>query len=577
MRNRKSFLQKSSFFLLVMFLFIYPICGLAQISKGKKVKNAPIFSQVVYQGNDRVYAENPLNSDEFYNPILQGCYPDPSITRKGNDYFLVCSSFAMFPGVPVFHSKDLVNWKQIGHVLDRPSQLNVCHAGTSNGIYAPTIRYNPGNDTFYMITTQTTGGFGNMMVKTKDPFKGWGEPIKLNFGGIDPSIFFDDDGKAYIVHNDGPVKKMYNGHRTIKIWEYDVEKDCLIPNTDKIIVNGGTRFEKKPFWIEAPHIYKKDGRYYLMCAEGGTGDTHSEVVFVSNHVRGPYTEAPGNPILTQRYLDSERMNKVDWAGHADVVEGPDGKYYGVFLAIRPNEKNQVNIGRETFILPVDWSGIFPVFENGLIPMEPKLKLPRGIENKAGKEGYLPNGNFSFVENFASSPLDYRWVGVRGPVEKFASLVNGGLQIIPSMTNIKENEPLSGVWCRQQHSSFSFTTRLEYAPKSEVDLAGIACLQSKENHYVFGLTKKGQETCLMLVKTEKGNSEVITNILIKNNTSVYLQVKAVGNDYQFGYSMDGANFIDAGNVVSGDILSTNVAGGFVGCMLGLYATSGNTLK
>ena len=154
----------------------------------------PVFSNFTYTGQDAVYDKNPLGTDEFYSPILQGCYPDPSICKKGNDYYLVCSSFAINPGVPIFHSTDLVNWKQIGHVLDRPSQLKVEDTGISAGVYAPTIRYNANNDTFYMITTEFAGGFGNIIVKTKDPMQGWSDPIKLNFEGIDTSIFFDDNG-----------------------------------------------------------------------------------------------------------------------------------------------------------------------------------------------------------------------------------------------------------------------------------------------------------------------------------------------------------------------------------------------
>ena len=282
---------------------------------GKTDKNVPTFSQFTYQGNDKIYKENPLAADEFYTPILQGCYPDPSITRKGNDYYLVNSSFAMFPGVPIFHSTDLVNWKQIGHVLDRKSQLKVEDCGISMGVYAPAIAYNPHNDTFYMITTQFSGGFGNIVVKTKDPMKGWSDPIKLNFDGIDPSLFFDDNGKAYVVHNDAPAKgeELYNGHRVIKIWEYDTEKDQVIPGTDKVIVNGGTDITKKPIWIEGPHLYKKNGRYYLMCAEGGTGGWHSEVIFSGDSPTGPFKAAPNNPILTQRYFAKDRTNKVDWA------------------------------------------------------------------------------------------------------------------------------------------------------------------------------------------------------------------------------------------------------------------------
>jgi alpha-N-arabinofuranosidase len=544
--------------------------------KGKLDKNIPLFSQSVYQGNDKVYNENPLKSDEFYNPILQGCYPDPSITRKDSDYYLVCSSFAMFPGVPIFHSYDLVNWKQIGHVLDRTSQLKVEDCGISAGIYAPQILYNSNNETFYMITTEFAGGFGNIVVKTKDPLKGWSDPIKLDFNGIDPSLFFDDNGKGYVVHNDAPDKgkELYNGHRVIKIWEYDVQNDKIIPGTDKIIVDGGVDLSKKPIWIEAPHIYKKDGHYYLMCAEGGTGGWHSEVIFISDNPKGPYKPAPSNPILTQRYFGNERTNKVDWAGHADLVKGTDNKYYGVFLAVRPNEKARVNTGRETFILPVDWSGEFPVFENGLIPLEPKLKMPKGVENKTGKDDFFPNGNFTFTDNFTSEKLDYRWIGLRGPREAFVSLTKKGLLIKPFQANIKEVKPTSTLFYRQQHSSFSFSTTLNYTPASEKELAGITCLQSEKFNYVFGITKKANSYYILLERTEKGKSKVLSSSKIELSKSVRLQVKAVGDNYEFSYSTNGTDFVNLGGVVSGDILSTNVAGGFTGSLIGLYATSAN---
>lgn len=561
--------------LLSLFATVLSQNGFCQ-SKQKPVKNAPVFTQVVYQGNDLAYKDNPLKADEFYNPILQGCYPDPSITRKGSDYFMVNSSFAMFPGVPIFHSKDLVNWKQIGHVLDRPSQLKVWDTGISAGVYAPAIIYNPGNDYFYMITTQFAGGFGNIVVKTKDPFTGWSDPVKLQFEGIDPSLFFDDNGKAYVVHNDAPDKgkELYNGHRVIKIWEYDVEKDQVIAGTDKIIVDGGVDLSQKPIWIEAPHIYKKNGKYYLMCAEGGTGDWHSEVIFVSNNPKGPYTPASNNPILSQRYLDQSRRYKVDWAGHADLVEGPDGKYYGVFLGIRPNEKNRVNIGRETFILPVDWSGEFPVFENGLIPMEPKLKMPAGVENKTAADGFFPNGNFTFTENFTSEKLDYRWIGLRGPREEFISVTKTGLQVNPFAVNIKEVKPTSTLFYRQQHNNFSFKATLKYMPLSEKDLAGIVCLQSEKFNFVFGVTKKGNDYFLILEKTAKGQSTILASTKVDLKNPIHLQVKAEGDNYSFGYSANGTDFTNLGGAVSGDILSTNVAGGFTGSLIGLYATSAN---
>lgn len=552
-------------------------------SKRKQSNKGPVFSEAVYQGNDKVYKDHPLKADEFYNPILQGCYPDPAITRKGNDYYMVCSSFAMFPGVPIFHSNDLVNWKQIGHVLDRTSQLDVHDTGISAGVYAPGITYNPNNDTFYMITTAFAGGLGNFVVKTKDPMKGWSEPIKLPFDGIDPSIFFDDNGKGYVVHNDAPDKgkELYTGHRVIKVWEYDVDTDKIIPGTDKIIVDGGVDLSKKPIWIEAPHIYKKNGIYYLMCAEGGTGGWHSEVIFTSENPKGPYKPAPSNPILSQRHLDKNRPNKVDWAGHADLVLGPDNKYYGVFLAIRPNEKGRVNSGRETFILPVDWSGTFPVFENGLVPMEPKLKMPEGVQNKTGEEGYFPNGNFTFTEKFVSDKLDYRWIGLRGPREAFISKTKSGLQITPFETNIKEVKPTSTLFYRQQHSSFSFTSTVNYKPASEKDLAGLVCLQSEAFNYVFGITRKGNDYFVVLQRNEKQNMrsrEVISKILgstkISINGPIKLKVEAKGDDYVFSYATSEGDFASVGGTVSGDILSTDVAGGFTGTLLGLYATSAN---
>lgn len=549
------------------------------IGKNKDNRNSPVFSKFTYQGNDQVYKNNPLKTDEFYSPILQGCYPDPSITRKGNDYYLVNSSFAFFPGVPIFHSKDLVNWKQIGNVLETPSQLKLFDVAISAGVYAPDIVYNPHNDTFYMITTHIGGGLGNIVVKTKDPLKGWSNPIKLEFNGIDPALFFDDDGRSYLVHNDAPDKdkELYSGHRVIKLWEYDTVNDKVIYGTDKIIVNGGVDISKKPIWIEGPHLYKKNGLYYLMCAEGGTGDNHSEVIFISENPTGPYKPAPNNPILTQRHFPKDRKDKVDWAGHADLVEGPDGKYYGVFLGVRPNDRHRVNTGRETFILPVDWSGEFPVFENGLVPLSPKLKMPEGVQNQTGRNGFFPNGNFTFEENFSSGNLDHRWIAVRGPREDFATLTKQGLKLNPFLTNVKAERPIAALFHRQQHKSFTATATVSYIPSSEKDLAGIICYQKESFNYVFGITLKDKEYYILLEKTKDGNSTIVASEKIDLSKPVQLQVTADQDNYSFSYSTDYLTFRNVGGTVSGDILSTNLAGGFTGSLIGLYATSGNDAK
>lgn len=572
--------MKKTRVLLFLSIILLSITG-ANSQKKAKV-NAATFSNFSYQGDDQIYKDNPLKANEFYTPLLQGCYPDPAVTRKGDDYYMVCSSFAMFPGVPIFHSKDLVNWTDLGGVLNDVSQFNPADTGISQGVYAPGITYNPHNDTFYMIVTAFSGGLGNIIVKTKDPKLGWGNPIKLDFGGIDPCIFFDDNGKGYIVHNDAPDagKELYSGHRVIKVWEYDVATDKVIKGTDKIIVDGGVDLSKKPIWIEAPHLYKKDGSYYLMCAEGGTGDWHSEVIFKSDSPKGPFIPAPSNPILTQRYFEKDRKNKVDWAGHADIFKGPNDKYYGVFLAVRPNDKFRVNTGRETFILPVDWSGEFPVFENGMIPLEPKLKMPKGVENKTGKDGFFPNGNFTFNDAFTAPKLDLRWIGLRGPREKFTTITKKGLQITPFATNIKELKPTSTLFYRQQHNSFSFTTTVDFVPTASTDLAGIVALQNENSNYVFGVTKKDKDFYLVLQRNEKPTrdgkviSTILANTKIDLKKPVQLQMKAKGDQYFFGYSSNGTDFVALGSGVSGDILSTDVAGGFTGCLLGLYATTTN---
>ncbi|WET50845.1 glycoside hydrolase family 43 protein [Chryseobacterium indologenes] len=540
--------------------------------------SAQTFSDFNYRGNDKIYNDNSLKPDEFYSPILQGCYPDPSITKKGDDYYLVNSSFSMFPGVPIFTSKDLVNWKQVGHVLDRPSQLKVEKGGVSHGIYAPDIKYNKHNDTFYMITTQIAGGIGNMVVKTKDPAKGWSEVQKLNFDGIDPSIFFDDDGKAYIVHNDAPPQgtEQYSGHRVIKIWDYDLEKDQVVAGSDKIIVNGGVDLSQKPIWIEGPHIYKKNGKYYLMCAEGGTGGNHSEVIFMADSPKGPFVPAKNNPILTQRYFPRDRKEKVDWAGHADLVEGPNGQWYGVFLAIRPNVSNRVNKGRETFILPVDWSGTYPVFQNGLVPMKPKLKMPQGVQNQTGQAGFFPNGNFAYNDKLTDKNLDFRWIAMRGPRENFITATKNGVKVSPMETNIKALAPVSSLFHRLQHEDFETSVTLDYKPKSEKELAGITLYQSETFNYVFGITKKDKDFYIVLERTEKGQSKLIASEKISLSKPVKLQVVANKDEHNFNYSLDGRNYKNLGGPVSGDILSTDVAGGFTGSLIGLYSTSSNDI-
>ena len=313
-----------------------------------------------------------------------------------------------------------------------------------------------------------------------------------------------------------------------------------------------------------------------MCAEGGTGGNHSEVIFVSDNLTGPYQPAANNPILTQRYFPGNRANKMDWTGHADMVEGPNGKYYAVFLGIRPNEKDRVSTGRETFLLPVDWSGEFPVFENGLVPLKPKLKTPAGVQNQTGQNGFFPNGNFTFADDFKGKNLDYRWIAMRGPREAFVNAGKNGLQLTPFAKSIKEVAPVSALFHRQQHNAFEATVTLKYNPQTDKELAGLSCYQSEKFNYVFGVTKSGTDNYLVLARTERGLTKIIASEKIDVRNPVQLQVQAQGDNLRFNYATNKQEFKNIGGTVSGDILTTNVAGGFTGNLIGLYATSANDI-
>lgn len=351
--------------------------------------------------------------------------PDPSITRKGNDFYLANSSFAYFPGVPVWHSTDLVNWDFCGYVQSRKSQLDMKSGlGVSDGVYAPDIKYNPHNDTFYMIVS-VVGAGGAMLFKTKDPYLGWSEPIRVAVPEIDPGIYFEDAKWAYIVNNDvAPDRKEeYPGHRTIRMRKYDLENDVLVEGYEKILVNKGVHPEQKPIWCEGPHLYKIDGVYYLMTAEGGTSYGHSEVVYRADDIDGPYIPCKINPILTQRDLPFNRESPVCCAGHADLIQTPSGEWMAVFLATRPYHKicggDNTPTGRNTYLLPVTWIGEGAerqplILEKGKsIPLVVD-KAPWQIAAENGAKGSLLTGNRVFEDKFETLEIDPLWIQLRTP-------------------------------------------------------------------------------------------------------------------------------------------------------------------
>ncbi|MEH7492005.1 glycoside hydrolase family 43 protein [Neobacillus niacini] len=530
-----------------------------------------------------------IEKQTFQNPILPGFYPDPSICRAGDDYYLITSSFGFFPGVPIFHSKDLVNWEQIGHVLDRPSQLNLDGGGISGGIYAPTIRYH--NGTFYMVTTNITNG-GNFIVTADNPAGPWSDPYWIeNAPGIDPSLFFDEDGKVYFTA--AWMAKDAHKFSDMEIWgqELDLTEMKLVGERHSLW-RGALKNAHSP---EGPHLYKVNGYYYLLIAEGGTQHFHAVTIARSKNVFGPYEGYEGNPILTHRHLG--KKYPISNPGHADLVETQNGEWWMVALASRPYGGYYKNLGRETFLIPVEWEDEWPVVSPGTGRVESTYDVPN-----------LPF--FSVAKNevrddFEDEKLGFVWNGIRTPREDFYSLTerSGYLRLKlrpqkmvdvlkpPSMSmNPEENredviDHPSFIGRRQQHMNFTATVKMDFNPHNDDETAGLALVQNNNFQYRFECSMVDGQKVVRLIKcTSKTEMDYLKgtfsyeNCETKlaeapcNSDSLYLKITASGQDYSFFYgeSLEKSQLL-ADNV-DGRILNPDSAGGFVGTYIGMFASS-----
>lgn len=526
-----------------------------------------------YRGNDGLPKPGP---GEYANPILQGFYPDPSILRVGRDYYLVNSTFAWFPGMPVFHSRDLVHWTQIGNAIDRPTQLNLAKMTTGQGLYAPDISWHDG--TFYIVNT-CVGCGGNFVITAKQPQGPWSNPVFLpDVQGIDTSLFFDDDGSAWLVHNGPPAgKPRYEGHTAIWLQKFDA-KSLKTVGTPQLLVDGGVHPEQKPIWIEGPHLFKKDGVYYLIAAEGGTAGNHSEVVFRSNGVTGPYTPEATNPILTQRDLPPDRPNPITSTGHAKFVETPTGDWWAVFLGVRPYDAaGNFNTGRETFMMPVRWQEGWPRITNPgqRVPWRASApKLARGLE------GPVPlNGDFAFREDFNSSKLATYWMTLRNPVGNWCHVRNGALEIEPRPIAFGNLANPSLLARRQQHINATVTTRIRYRPQDGADEAGIIALQN-DDHWYFLAIGSDHGKPVVRVRERSGGGDPAGAIVrqdalpVPAGTPLQLRISARGAKYDFAWSLDGKSWHELVQGADGTVLSIPKAGGFAGAVFGLYAHDGS---
>jgi xylan 1,4-beta-xylosidase len=489
------------------------------------------------------------------DPILPGFYPDPSICRVDDTFYLVTSSFEYFPGVPIFRSTDLAHWQQIGHCLTRPSQLDLTHITSDNvfsstpgfdrGIYAPTLRYHDG--WFYMVTTNVNHN-QHFWVRTQNPANEWSEPIIVQHedigATIDPSLLFDDDGTVYLTCRS--VK-----YDAIVQWEVDI-------NT------GQQRSSIHTIWTdifgknaEGPHLYNIDGTYYLLVAEGGTQYGHLIAAGRSNSPYGPFEPSPHNPILTHR----SQEHSVQSTGHGDIIEDANGNWWCVCLGVRPVGYPMAHhIGRETFIAPVTWDddGWFTIGDNGMLPP------------LADKQTVL-----DLHDDFDRDTLDFAWNFLRVPpvgawslTERPGFLRLWGLPAALDDTDIAK--PLTLIGRRQQHHTCTVTTELHFDPASSNEVAGMTVRMNARHHYSIAV----HADQIIVIQRIGELVAYVGNAKRAAGKPVWLQIEAGPAWYTCRYSLNGERFTD---ITRGEVryLSTEVAGGFVGVYFGLYATGAGT--
>ena len=527
------------------------------------------FAWVDYAGRDPLPPGAAIGPGDYRNPILAGFYPDPSITRAGDAYYLVNSTFSYFPGLPVFRSTDLVHWTQIGNAIDRPDMVDFKRLAMSRGLYAPAIAHARG--LFWIVNTCVDCG-GNFVITATDPAGPWSDPAWLpEAGGIDPSLFFDEDGSAWLVNNDVPPgEPRYDGHRAIWIQRFDPDAKTLAgPRT--VLVDGGADPSKNPIWIEGPHLFARDGHYYLIAAEGGTGANHSEVVFRADKVTGPYAPYPGNPILTQRDLPADRPSPITSTGHAGFVDTGNG-WWATFLGVRPYDGRNFNTGRETFLLPVTWRGGWPriTAPGARVPyVHARPELPEGAAQTP------TTGPMRLHETFAGADLPLDWMMLRNPDGRWYRL-GGGATLMARPVGLGDNGNPSFLARRQQHLNASITTRVRFVPEADGDRAGLAAFQNDAYWFFLGIEQADGRTTIRLDR-RAGENRPRDGVMLAEaplevppGVPVDLRISARGGRYDFSYAIRPGAWRVLAHDVDGTILSTDVAGGFVGATWGIYA-------
>ncbi len=502
--------------------------------------------------------------DTFTNPILPGFYPDPSICRVDDTFYMVNSSFEWFPGLPIHKSKDLVNWQKIGHGLHSKDQI-VYKDGlrNSNGIFAPTIRHH--NNKFYIITTMV-GQKGNFIITAKNPEGPWSKPMFIDEAvGIDPSLFWNDDGKCYYTGAgiiDGTGKE-WPGKNGVWMQEIDPDRGVLLGERKQLTYGHASNAR----WAEGPHLYKINGEYLLLIGEGGTGEFHSVTVFNSKNLWGPYIPNHANPVMTHRHLGQNYP--ITQTGHADLVQTKDGDWWSVMLAKRKND-GFVNLARETFLAKVEMSnqesGITPIFNPGVGLLQFKQKRPNLPWSPYKK-------NLNTNDDFSSNQLGLQWNFLRTPSSNWYKQKDGFLEIKLRPEKVSELVNPSFIAQRTRNFNYNTSTKLQFKTNKDNEKAGLVVYRRTGNNYQ--LLKSNNE--IVLIKNFQKNNKgvIIPEILARikyNLKSVVLNIHVKGNAINFFYGKDKNSLKSIGNTENYTIISDEVAQRFNGVYIGMYATS-----
>jgi xylan 1,4-beta-xylosidase len=480
-------------------------------------------------------------------------HPDPTICRVGRDFYLACSSFEYFPGVPIFHSRDLVGWRQIGHALARRSQLDLSGERSSGGVYAPTLRHHEG--TFYLVTTHV--GRGHFVVTAKHPRGAWSEPSWLDSEGIDPSLAFLDD-RVYFTRN-GPGTD--DDHPFVYQTELDWSAGSpALAGAPRVIWKG-----TGGIWPEAPHLYRRRPWYYLLTAEGGTSYGHSVVVARSARPYGPFAPSPHGPLLTHR---ARPRHPIQATGHADLVELDDGSTWAVMLGIRPAAGRNHHLGRETFLAPVQWG------EDGW-PRIPSLELQMDGPALPRTPRKAPKAR----DDFDGRSLSPGWMFVRNPARGSWSLRErpGFLRLRGLPGSLSDISPLALVCRRQQHLEVTVRALMEFEPRVAGEQAGL-CVRANEDFHaalVVALGDEGRE--LRLLSALSGRLQTLGRAPLRDGP-VTLSIQATAREYVFS-GVAGA-MCELGRVATKAFSAETIRrrtgqNHFTGAMLGLFATGGGT--